>query len=70
MRKPNLVKRFAAEEPYKFAHSAGWDAGNRSMRKAGRSKWNDDDWNAACAEFERLYPSSVKLPEEVKRAKA
>lgn len=30
------------------------DAGNRSMRRAGRSAWNDDDRNVACAEFQRL----------------
>lgn len=34
--------------------AAAQDAGNRSMRAAGRTAWNDDDWNAACAEFERL----------------
>lgn len=31
-----------------LARSIGTDAGNRSARKAGRSKWNHDDYNAAC----------------------
>jgi hypothetical protein len=39
---------------YKIAMAAGRDAGNRSMRKAGRTSWNEDDWNAAAAETERL----------------
>lgn len=26
------------------------------MRSAGRDVWNADDYNAACAEFERLWP--------------
>lgn len=34
--------------------AAAQDAGNRSMRAAGRSKWSKVDWNAAAAEFARL----------------
>lgn len=30
------------------------DAGNQSMRAAGRTQWNDDDWNAMCATQDRL----------------
>lgn len=30
-----------------LARAAGWDAGNRSMRDAGRTRWNEDDWNEA-----------------------
>lgn len=37
-----------------LAHRAGWDAGNKSMRAAGRSAWNEDDWNAAHQAYERL----------------
>ena len=37
--------------------AAATDAGNRSMRKAGRTAWNEDDWNAAAAEFDRLTPA-------------
>ena len=41
---------------YENAHTAGWDAGNRSMRAAGRSVWNEDDWCTACAAMSRLSP--------------
>ena len=34
--------------------AAAWDAGNRSARAAGRSAWNDDDYNAGVAEQDRL----------------
>lgn len=37
-----------------IAHAAGWDAGNSTMRAAGRTAWNEDDWNAACELFNRL----------------
>ena len=30
------------------------DAAAMSMRAAGRTKWNDDDWNAMCETQERL----------------
>jgi len=39
-----------------MCYAAGRDAGNRSMRKAGRTAWAQDDYNTACAEFERLLP--------------
>lgn len=39
---------------YKLAHAAAWDAGNRSMRAAGRKTWSADDYAACCAEFNRL----------------
>jgi hypothetical protein len=39
---------------YEIAMAAGRDAGNRSMKAAGRAKWNEEDWDAACAETERL----------------
>ena len=38
-----------------IAIAAGQDAGNRSMRAAGRTEWNDDDWNAACDVSDRLF---------------
>jgi len=37
-----------------IAYAAGADAGNRSMSKAGRSAWNDDDFDIACDEYNRL----------------
>ncbi len=51
---------------YALAHAAARDAGNRSMRKAGRAAWSVDDYNAACAEFERLYGSDA-MPGDVQR---
>lgn len=32
---------------YDTLMAASRDAGNRSMRRAGRFQWNLDDWNAA-----------------------
>ena len=31
-----------------LAHAIAMDAGNSAMRKAGRKKWNRDDWNECC----------------------
>ena len=42
-----------------IARAAAQDAGNRSMRKAGRTQWNEEDFNAAAQEYERLWPSST-----------
>ncbi len=39
---------------YEIARTAGHDAGNRSMRKAGRTMWNIDDYNTAARETGRL----------------
>jgi len=39
-----------------MCYATARDAGNRSMRKAGRKVWAQTDYNAACAEFERLIP--------------
>ena len=38
----------------KMCYASGQDAANRSMRMAGRTKWNKKDYNAACKEFNRL----------------
>jgi hypothetical protein len=40
-----------------IALAAGHDAGNRSMKRAGRVKWDETDWNAAADTFAALYPS-------------
>jgi hypothetical protein len=34
--------------------ASAWDAGNNSMRAAGRTKWSRKDFNAAAATQERL----------------
>ena len=36
------------------AYASGRDAGNMSMRKAGRKKWNTDDYNAAVEKTNKL----------------
>ena len=43
---------------YEIAKAAAWDAGNRSMRAAGRPAWSAEDYNACCAEFNRLMPET------------
>lgn len=43
-----------------LALSAGWDAGNRSMRESGRSVWSEEDLAAAAAEYERVYPEAYE----------
>lgn len=42
-----------------LAIAAGHDAGNRSMRKGGRTKWAVKDWREACKTFERLWPTKA-----------
>lgn len=34
--------------------ASAFDAANMRIHKEGRSKWNDDDWNAMCDTQERL----------------
>jgi hypothetical protein len=36
--------------------AAAKDAGNRSMRAAGRATWNRADYRAAVREYDRLIP--------------
>lgn len=36
------------------ARAAGWDAGNRSARAAGRDRWDGEDYDAAAAEYWRI----------------
>jgi hypothetical protein len=38
-----------------IAQAAATDAGTRSMHAAGRTKWNQDDYNAAAGIFNRLW---------------
>ena len=39
---------------YREAMAAGRDAGNRSMRAAGRMAWDESDFDAAQATFDKL----------------
>lgn len=40
---------------YAIAMAAARDAGNRSMREGGRTKWSRKDYGVASATFNRLY---------------
>lgn len=55
------------EITYSFAMAAAQDAGNRSMRKGGRTKWAVRDWNEACKTFERLWPTQTMNSDEQRK---
>ena len=44
-----------------LAHAAAMDAGNRAMRKAGRTAWAEEDADACWREFDRLWPLEAEL---------
>lgn len=44
----------------KLAMAAGQDAGNLNMRRAGRSTWNEEDWNVAAKVTEQLLAGGVQ----------
>lgn len=44
-----------------LAQCAGRDAANRNMRKNGRTAWDEDDYNIAWAEFNRLWPEKYDI---------
>lgn len=71
--RPQIGGRIAVDA--KIAHAAGWDAADRSMRAAGRTAWNEDDWNAACETFDRLMalagePAPFRLRSQAARRSA
>jgi hypothetical protein len=45
-----------------IANAAGRDAGNRSMRTAGRTRWNETDWNAAAEVANMLLRMGGLIP--------
>jgi hypothetical protein len=47
------------DEFRELVRAAAHDAGNRHMRKNGRGVWNEEDYNAAVAELDRLWPSEL-----------
>ena len=47
-----------------LARASGQDAGNRQMRKAGRTRWSVDDWNTAAETTARLMVLGGLLPVE------
>lgn len=56
MNKPRLEITVA------LARAAATDAGNRNMRKNGRTKWTREDTLAAARVFFRLCPEAAILP--------
>lgn len=44
-----------------IAWAASLDEGNRCMRRGGRKAWNEDDYNAACDLFDRLWTIEDEL---------
>lgn len=40
---------------YAVIMAAGWDAGDRSMRAAGRIAWSEADWDAAAEATSKLF---------------
>jgi len=47
-----------------LAYASGSDAGNRSMRKGGRTRWNEEDRDEAASVTRNLlihtYPESIQ----------
>lgn len=44
-----------------IARSIGTDAGNRNMKRGGRTAWSEEDYNVAAAEMERVFPIETEL---------
>ena len=62
LQRSRMERRFVMKKlTYNISHSAGFDAGNRSMNEGCRSVWNLDDYNAAAREFARLWPDEKDM---------
>ena len=46
-----------------IARAAAMDAGDHSMRHAGRTVWSREDYNAMIGEFNRLWPEEFDIME-------
>ena len=46
-----------------IARAAAMDTGDRSMRQAGRTAWNREDYNVMIEEFNRLWPEEFDIIE-------
>lgn len=62
---PGTSADAAALRRREAAHTAGWIAGQASMRAAGRERWSNADYNAAMREFRRLCPDCAVALEEL-----
>jgi hypothetical protein len=47
---------------YEHAVHLAQQAGTRSMRAGHREMWNQADYEAACAEFARVWPGETAAP--------
>ena len=56
----NQYTEAAMQMTYAIAMAAARDAGNRSMREAGRMKWSRKDYSVASATFNKLYGKQMK----------
>lgn len=52
-----------------LAWSAATDAGDRSMRAAGRTAWDEEDWDVAAEQFAKLCSHQVAIA-AIEKAKA
>jgi hypothetical protein len=59
-----MMNKMRVELTEVLARAAAKDAANAQMRKAGRKKWNIDDWNLSCQVLRKLWP----IPEENDRS--
>ena len=55
------------EMTFELAQAVGADAGDRSMRHAGRTAWSEDDYNAAVEAFNSAYPLEVHLADQMQK---
>lgn len=54
-------RTYTSAQAYAIAHGAGMDAANRSMVKAGRSSWDESDWDEAARVFEAVMGSFEEI---------
>lgn len=64
------MRKLTLEQRYEIAMAVGKDTANRCMRKAGRTQWNDQDWNVMVKEFNQLFPLAGDTDPEKKRRTA
>ena len=57
---------YSREDMDLLARAAGKDAGNRTMRAGKRKKWNEEDYNAASFEYNRIMYVHPPVNKETK----
>lgn len=51
----------AIEMTRSLAYACGMDAGDLSMKRNQRTKWSQEDLDAATEEFNRLWPLDIPV---------